>query len=152
MGFLIPIIWTRTTPWPGIFVYVLDSVYNRRTHKPRRELLTPNPDPFLDPGPDPDLNSEPEPEPWANVHCYTTQTTAESFTFTDSSSGTSLYVCKTSLDFAIRVTTGQSKKWSEEEIILLQNQCILCSPLAEGINLLFWLLPLQRTHQQRCQP
>merc|ERR1719264_580333 len=37
-------------------------------------------------------------------------TTAESFTFTDSSSGTSLYVCKTSLDFAIRVTTGQTRQ------------------------------------------
>merc|ERR1712213_234757 len=40
-------------------------------------------------------------------------TTSESFTFTDDSNGDTFYVCKANLDFAIRVTTGQTL-WQRE--------------------------------------
>ena len=46
---------------------------------------------------------------WADLTGSACQTTSESFTFTDDSNGDTFYVCKANLDFAIRVTTGQSK-------------------------------------------
>ena len=46
---------------------------------------------------------------WADLTGSAFQTTSESFTFTDDSNGDTFYVCKANLDFAIRVTTGQSK-------------------------------------------
>ena len=46
---------------------------------------------------------------WADLTGFAFQTTSESFTFTDDSNGDTFYVCKANLDFAIRVTTGQSK-------------------------------------------
>ena len=77
----------------------------------------PDSDPNLFSDCDPNTDPEPTMSLW-----WTTQTTSESFTFTDSSSGTSLYVCKASLDFAIRVTTGQSKEGAKQDLLLLQNQ------------------------------
>ena len=64
------------------------------------------------------------------------QTTSESFTFTDDSNGDTFYVCKANLDFAIRVTTGQSKF---ERAWKIKKELLLRSSLAERNNIMLFL-------------
>ena len=78
------------------------------------------------------------------------QTTSESFTFTDDSNGDTFYVCKANLDFAIRVTTGQSKL---ERARKIKKELLLRSSLAERNNIMLFLFLDQKAAQPHsCRP
>ena len=87
---------------------------------------------------------------WTDLTGSAFQTTSESFTFTDDSNGDTFYVCKANLDFAIRVTTGQSikvKVLKLEREWKIKNELLLRSSLAERNNIMLFLFLDQKAAQ-----